>query len=104
LLEALSLGIPVLASDCPSGGVRAAMQGSNVADTAAFPPGFLLQVPVATEESGIRQWCEALSSIASDDSLHAKCARAALLRAEDFSSARASQRWVAELSSLAATQ
>jgi len=104
LLEALSLGIPILASDCPSGGVRAAMRAGHVADTAGPLPGFLLQVPVATEEPGIKAWCDALSSIASDDSLHAECVRTALVRAEDFGSERASQRWVAELSRLAATR
>jgi glycosyltransferase involved in cell wall biosynthesis len=104
LLEALSLGIPILASDCPSGGVRAVMQSDHGANVAQSVPGFLLPVPDASTGSGVSQWCDALSSIASDDSLHKTFEEAALLRAEKFSSARASQRWDAELSRLAATQ
>ena len=61
VLEALSLGLPVLAADCPAGGVRAALVGGGAFDPAraeAEPTssGLLLPVPRADSQDSLALW------------------------------------------------
>ena len=101
VLEALSLGLPVLATDCPAGGVRAALVGGGTFDPAraeAEPTssGMLLPVPHADSQNSLALWRKAFA-----DALHDKRLEAwrdgALERAECFSPSRALERWLAIL-------
>lgn len=100
VLEALALGIPVLAADCPSGGVRTALLGEGVCnpdrdDMETSPAGILLPVPVVDNVRSLALWDAALSAISADIRLHAACSRGALERAQLFSSSVALDKWQA---------
>jgi len=99
VLEALSLGLPVLASDCPAGGVRLALQGSGAFDpnreSAEWAPsGALLPVPAAARPDALRLWSEALESACYDENTWEGWRAGALERAAHFSPVVASHRWL----------
>lgn len=99
VLEALSLGVPVLASDCQAGGVRTALQGHGVCnpdrENAEFTSaGALLPVPVAAMPATLAVWREALSTASQNNEQWAGWKLGALERATHFSSAAARSRWL----------
>lgn len=99
VLEALSLGVPVLAADCQAGGVRTALLGRGVCDperaSAEFTPaGALLPVPLAAMRATLVTWREALTRISQDSAQRAEWQRGALKRAAHFSSAVARGHWL----------
>jgi len=107
VLEALALGVPVLAADCPSGGVRTALSGRGEcqprrAEAESVTAGLLLPVPDPQVPSTLQVWGNALGLVARDDAIHAAWSRGALERASLFSSAAARDRWVAVLSEVSA--
>ena len=92
VLEALSLGLPVLASDCQCGGVRSVLVGTGVCnpnlERAEYASaGALLPVPDAAKPLTLTVWREVLAKISQSD---AECAYGgkALLLAPLFSLAR----------------
>ncbi len=99
VLEALSLGLPVLASDCQAGGVRTALLGHGSCNplriaAEAAPAGFLLPVPRGDAPATLAPWREALA-IASQDEVHVKAWQVgALDRARHFSSNAVRARWL----------
>lgn len=98
VLEALSLGLPVLSSDCQAGGVRTALSGEGIcdpdrADNQATPAGMLLPVPRKDVPASLLRWREALDCAANDDARVAAWQRGALERAALFSSAAALGKW-----------
>jgi glycosyltransferase involved in cell wall biosynthesis len=102
VLEALSLGLPVLAADCPSGGVRAALVGGGAFDPAraeAEPTssGVLLPVPHADSQDSLALWRAAFAEALHDDKRWAEWRTRALARSEHFSPARALEEWLAIL-------
>lgn len=99
ILEALSLGTPVLASDCPGGGVRSALLGHGVVDpdreSAEWTPcGALLPVPTAARPQSLMRWSEALARIYRDEAEVRAWREGALRRAVHFSPAAARCRWL----------
>jgi glycosyltransferase involved in cell wall biosynthesis len=102
VLEALSLGLPVLAADCPAGGVRAALVGGGTFDparTEAEPTssGVLLPVPRADSPDSLALWRAAFADALHDDKRWEAWRDGALARAERFSPSRALERWLAIL-------
>jgi glycosyltransferase involved in cell wall biosynthesis len=102
VLEALSLGLPVLAADCPAGGVRAALVGGGAFDPAraeAEPTssGLLLPVPRADSQDSLALWRAAFADALHDDKRWEAWRDGALARAERFSPSRALERWLAIL-------
>lgn len=99
VLEALSLGLPVLAADCQSGGVRAALQGHGVCNPARVgaedtPAGALLPVPVDTEPATLAVWQAILTRISQDDELWTTWKQGALNRSSLYSSSAVRSRWL----------
>ncbi|MFM5895782.1 MAG: glycosyltransferase [Novosphingobium sp.] len=92
LLEALALGAPVLAADCPSGGVRAALCDESAATTDC---GALLPIPLPGDAASRAAWLPWLHKAMADDAQLAEWRSAALVRAERFSPARAASDWQA---------
>jgi glycosyltransferase involved in cell wall biosynthesis len=102
VLEALSLGLPVLAADCPAGGVRAALVGGGAFDPAraeAEPTssGVLLPVPRVDSQNSLALWRTAFADALHDDKRWETWRSGALARAERFSPSRALERWLAIL-------
>jgi glycosyltransferase involved in cell wall biosynthesis len=103
VLEALSLGLPVLAADCPSGGVRAAVAGPGAfdPDRAEAEPtssGVLLPVPRADSPRSLELWRAAFAEALHNDKRSEAWRAGALARAEHFSPARAQEKWLEILS------
>ena len=103
VLEALSLGVPVLASDCPSGGVRTALSGHGECEPQRSEAenaiaGLLLPVPDPDDSHTLRIWASALELVARDDARRAAWSGGALERARLFGRAAARDRWAAVLS------
>lgn len=90
LLEALALGVPVIAADCPPGGVRAALS-----DTGAEATGFgaLLPVPLPGDYVSQKAWLPWLITAMTDDAQLVLWRKAASVRSERFSAARAATAW-----------
>jgi glycosyltransferase involved in cell wall biosynthesis len=99
LLEALSLGLPVLASDCESGGIRSAMIGDGICDprrpNAEYTQaGALLPVPEGTNPQSLRVWRDALRKVCQDDGPSGRWREGALARASLFTKDAARSRWM----------
>jgi glycosyltransferase involved in cell wall biosynthesis len=94
LLEAIALGMPVIASDCPAGGVCAVLSDDGSAETGF---GALLPIPRVGDIASQQAWLPWLARAVDDDGLLADWRRAALKRAERFSSATAAARWQAAI-------
>ncbi len=99
LLEALSLGVPVLASDCEGGGVRSALVGEGVCDprrsNAEYgQAGALLPVPDGADPRSLRVWREALREACRDDGPSVRWREGALARASLFTKDAARSRWL----------
>ena len=103
ILEALALGTPILASDCPAGGVRAALLGDGACDPdrpTAEPAscGALLPAPRADRPESLAPWREMLEAALNDGGALERWGRGALERAERFSPETARSRWLEEIS------
>lgn len=94
LLEAIALGMPVLASDCPAGGVRAVLSDGGAEETGF---GALLPIPRLGDPASQQAWLPWLARAVDDDALLAEWRKAALQRAEKFSSKTAATRWQAAI-------
>jgi len=95
LLEAIALGMPVIASDCPAGGVRAVLSGDG-AEATGF--GALLPIPRTGDAASQQAWLPWLARAVDDDAMLADWRKAALERAEKFSSKTAAARWQSAIS------
>ncbi len=99
LLEALSLGVPALASDCESGGIRSAMVGEGVCDPRRaraqyVQAGALLPVPDSADPRSLLAWREALGEACRDDGPSGLWREGALARASLFTEDVARSRWL----------
>ncbi len=109
ILEALTLGTPVLASDCPAGGVRAALLGGGLCDPerAAIEPapcGALLPAPRASRPESLAPWRQALEIALNDGGVLERWGRGALERAKRFSPETARDRWLEEIAAAVRSQ
>ena len=99
VLEALTLGTPVLATDCPAGGVRAALSGRghfkpDRREAEFTPAGALLPIPQDEDSNSIALWKSALDLASSDPAVYAAWCSGALERAQHFSSSTAMEKWM----------
>lgn len=90
LLEALALGLPVIASDCPAGGVRAVLGGGEGEATGC---GALLPIPRVGDAASQAAWLSWLGRAIDDDASLAQWRQTALVRAERYSSKTAAGNW-----------
>jgi glycosyltransferase involved in cell wall biosynthesis len=98
VLEALSLGLPVLASDCACGAVRSVLLGHgdfnpNREHAEYGSAGVLLPVPDGARPSTLSVWREALLKASQDEAEWAAWQEGALVRASHFTSDVARVRW-----------
>jgi glycosyltransferase involved in cell wall biosynthesis len=103
ILEALALGTPVLAADCPVGGVRAALvgYGDYDLDREALEPascGALLPAPRANRAKSLGPWREALDVAVNDFATLDRWRAGALQRARHFTPDSVLPRWLEEIS------
>jgi glycosyltransferase involved in cell wall biosynthesis len=108
LLEAFALGTPVLASDCPAGGVRNALQGPGPCKPGRLaaeltPVGCLLPIPDPRIPQTLNCWRDAIVRAADDDALTDRWREGALSRARLYNSDVAMQKWKTVLSSVEAS-
>ncbi len=102
LLEALSLGLPVLAADCRAGGVRTALLGYGAcnperADIMPTPAGLLLPVPAIDIPQTLDLWFEALTQASVEGAKLILWQAGSLERARHFSSDAMLTRWLQAL-------
>lgn len=100
ILEALSLGLPVLAGDCPNGGPHTLLGGAG-----RFEPGrgaaeetscgVLLPVPELSEPSTLTPWIGAIHNVLNEPNVWAEKSEACRRRAAIFSRETARNRWFA---------
>ncbi len=99
VLEALTLGVPVLASDCPAGGVRAQLTDVPAASSGCIEDtgcGALLPIPSANDAAALDAWARAFALLFDGESPGATAAtwrRGASARGARFGRARASDLW-----------
>lgn len=92
LLEALALGMPILAADCPAGGVRAVLSDDGNEATGF---GALLPIPRVGDRANQAAWQPWLGRAVDDDAELARWRDQALHRAELFSTKSAATAWQA---------
>jgi glycosyltransferase involved in cell wall biosynthesis len=92
LVEAMGLGIPVLAADCPYGPRE--LMGSEKKDSnwPEFAPYGVL-APVLLDTSVNHFWLEALDTLLTDDALRLKNKESGILRSQDFSHEKMVIKW-----------
>lgn len=103
LVESLALGVPVVAADCPSGGVHEALGAKSPHDPARsldeeVSCGLLLPVP--KDDESIRRWTVAFDTILSNESKLLSWREGACLRAADFAPENILSKWTRLLNEL----
>jgi glycosyltransferase involved in cell wall biosynthesis len=102
LVEAMSVGLPVLASDCPTGGPHLILGGAHAyrhGRTAAesTPYGRLLPIPEVNDADTRSIWEEAITEMLTDEPTRLAVASACRRRAKEFSRDRVRDQWFAQL-------
>jgi glycosyltransferase involved in cell wall biosynthesis len=95
LCEAMICGVPVVASDCPTGPREILTDAVNKAAC-----GFLLPVPGKDNNSALDLWIETLALLLSDKRVATTYAEKAKFRAKDFSSEKAEAAWLQSVGKL----
>ena len=90
LLEAISLGTPILASDCPAGGVKAVLSDDGAEETGF---GALLPIPRIGDPASQAPWLPWLARSVDSDSAVSTWRQNARARAKRYSSKTAATSW-----------
>lgn len=98
ILEAMNAGLPVIASDCPSGGPFVILQGSGRyregrAEREETPCGVLMPVPCNSNAQHLNQWSDAVADLLRNDEKRRSMGSSATRRASDFSKEKVGSRW-----------
>ncbi len=92
LVEAMGLGIPVLAADCPYGPRELLSNGKGDLNWPEFALYGVL-VPVLLNESVNHFWLNALDALLTNDSLRLKYRNDGILRSQNFSQEKMVSKW-----------
>jgi glycosyltransferase involved in cell wall biosynthesis len=96
LLEALTLGIPVIAADCPSGGVYyalAGISGHDVQRTAVQHTSCGALLPIPVNENSCASWAIETIALLNDSRALADLGEGARTRSRAFTMEAALERW-----------
>jgi glycosyltransferase involved in cell wall biosynthesis len=98
LVEAMAAGLPILASDCPTGGPHLIMGGRNSYKVNRVlaeetPHGYLMPIPEEFSDANCELWAEKIQELISDRSKSELIADANRIRSTDFSTDKIRKQW-----------
>lgn len=105
IVEAMSVGLPVLASDCPTGGPHLIMEGARTyqhgrTTAEATPYGYLLPIPEPGSAVAERIWEDAAVELLTDEAKRTATSARCMRRASDFSKDQIRGQWFELLDSI----
>jgi glycosyltransferase involved in cell wall biosynthesis len=105
IVEAMSVGLPILAADCPTGGPHSIMEGNQPFQPGrtaaeATPYGYLMPVPESGNSSIGTIWEDAIVEFLTDEAKRMGIAADCKLRSAAYSEARIKQQWFELLESM----
>lgn len=105
IVEAMHAGLPVITSDCPTGGPFVIMEGSGKykngrVETEKTLHGYLMPVPSLEDEATLQQWYDSIIAMMTDKNGMAEMGSRGKLRAIEFSRDKIKQEWFNLLSTL----
>jgi glycosyltransferase involved in cell wall biosynthesis len=105
LVEAMYAGLPIVSSDCPTGGASLILDGNNkyipgrtVGLETAY--GYLMPIPQKGEEKTQEQWIEVIIELLQNKIKRSEMCEQAKKRALDFSQEKAKAQWTDLMNSL----
>jgi glycosyltransferase involved in cell wall biosynthesis len=98
LVEAMHAGLPIVTSDCPTGGPHFIMQGKTEYSPGRKEPeatayGFLMPVPGLGDEKSLQQWEQVIMDLLCNDEKRVQLSRLSKTRALDFSKEKIKNQW-----------
>jgi glycosyltransferase involved in cell wall biosynthesis len=98
LVEAMHAGLPIVTSDCPTGGPHFIMQGKDQYEPGRKEPeitahGYLMPVPGLQDEKSLQQWQNVIIDLLCNDEKRMQLSRLSKTRALDFSKERIKGQW-----------
>jgi glycosyltransferase involved in cell wall biosynthesis len=98
LVEAMHAGLPIVTSDCPTGGPHFILQGKNEYEPGRKEPqvtayGFLMPVPGLQNEKSLQQWQNVIIDLLCNDEKRMQLSRLSKARAMDFSKEKIKSQW-----------
>jgi glycosyltransferase involved in cell wall biosynthesis len=105
IVEAMHAGLPVITSDCPTGGPFVIMEGEGKYKNERFttertPYGYLMPMPSLDDEATLQQWYDIITSMMADKKSMAEMGSRGKQRAIAFSRDKIKQEWFHLLSTL----
>jgi glycosyltransferase involved in cell wall biosynthesis len=105
LVEAMAAGLPILASDCPTGGPHLIMQGrngykANRVLAEETPHGYLMPIPDESKDETCLLWAEKIQELISDGNKSQLMADANRIRSTDFSTDKIRKQWFGVINEL----
>lgn len=98
LVEAMHAGLPVITSDCPTGGPHVILEGKGKyiagrtkAEETKY--GYLMPIPELGDENSLQEWKTIINALLNDEVRRIAQGDKARLRAEDFSKNKIKQQW-----------
>jgi glycosyltransferase involved in cell wall biosynthesis len=98
LVEAMYAGLPIITSDCPTGGPHIILEGRGHYEAARTKAeetayGYLMPVPHLDDENSLQQWNETILHLLNDDKKRKEQGIHSKKRAEDFSKENIKTEW-----------